>query len=48
MTGFAEIGLPSQAVLPPGTEFLQKPFTRDALIRQIRQVLGTAHAQISN
>jgi FixJ family two-component response regulator len=32
----------SQESLPAGTEFLQKPFTREVLIRRVSQVLDPA------
>jgi two-component system cell cycle sensor histidine kinase/response regulator CckA len=48
MTGHAERGLASQSLLSPGAERLQKPFTRDGLIRHVRQVLDLALMQISN
>jgi two-component system, cell cycle sensor histidine kinase and response regulator CckA len=39
MTGHAGSGSGSQGTLPPGAESIQKPFSRDALIRRIWQVL---------
>jgi len=48
MTGHAQRGTALQASLPPGAESLQKPFSRDALIRQVRQVLDAAPVQVSD
>jgi two-component system, cell cycle sensor histidine kinase and response regulator CckA len=48
VTGHADRGLASQATLPTGAESLQKPFSRDALLRHVRQVLETAPVQVAD
>ena len=48
MTGHAEGGSGSQGTLPVGAEFIQKPFIRDVLIRQVRQILEIASMQVSD
>ena len=39
VSGYTEEGVRKQGVLQPGTEFLEKPFTPDKLLRKIREVL---------
>jgi two-component system, cell cycle sensor histidine kinase and response regulator CckA len=39
MSGYSEEAIAQHGVLNPGTEFLQKPFTTEALIRKVREVL---------
>ena len=39
MSGYADHAMAAQGVLDAGTFFLQKPFTRDALTREVRKVL---------
>ncbi len=41
MTGYARNAIVHQGVLDPGLELLPKPFTPAALVRKIRQVLGS-------
>jgi PAS domain S-box-containing protein len=48
MTGHAERSLGSQGTLPPGAESIQKPFSRDVLVRQVQQILEIASMQISD
>ncbi|HEY2954203.1 MAG TPA: response regulator [Candidatus Eisenbacteria bacterium] len=38
-SGYADQALVHQELLAPGTAFLQKPFTPDALLRKVREVL---------
>ncbi len=45
MSGHTDRGLGAQGTLPPGTLFLQKPFTQDTLIRTVRQALDVAEVQ---
>jgi DNA-binding NtrC family response regulator len=46
MTGHAETDSASQAKLPPETESLQKPFSRDLLLRHVRQLLDGVPVQM--
>jgi CheY-like chemotaxis protein len=39
MSGYSEEAIAQHGVLNPGTEFLQKPFTTEALIRKVREML---------
>jgi len=39
MSGYTDAAIAHQGILPPGTAFLSKPFTPDALARKIREVL---------
>ena len=45
MTGHAERGLVPERALPPGTDSLQKPFRRDALLQKVREMLEPAELQ---
>ena len=40
MSGYTDNRVVQDGALPPGTEFLQKPFTADGLRRKVREVLG--------
>jgi CheY-like chemotaxis protein len=44
VSGYTEEGVRKQGVLQPGTEFLEKPFTPDKLLRKIREVLDAPPA----
>lgn len=39
MSGFTDDAIVHHGVLEPGTEFLEKPFTLNALARKVRQML---------
>jgi DNA-binding response OmpR family regulator len=39
MSGYTEDAIVHHGVLEPGLSFIQKPFTADALVRRIREVL---------
>jgi PAS domain S-box-containing protein len=42
MSGYSEEAIAHHGVLNPGTEFLQKPFTTETLIRKVREMLDAA------
>jgi PAS domain S-box-containing protein len=44
LSGYSEDAILNQGLLEPGTAFLQKPFTADALPRKVREVLDTSRA----
>jgi two-component system cell cycle sensor histidine kinase/response regulator CckA len=39
MSGYTDDAISHHGALEPGTHFLQKPFTADALLRKVREVL---------
>jgi CheY-like chemotaxis protein len=39
MSGYTDAAITQQGILEPGTAFLSKPFTPDALARKLREVL---------
>jgi FixJ family two-component response regulator len=45
ISGTTDDAIHRHRVLAPGTEFLQKPFARDQLVRKVRQVLDAPQAR---
>ncbi|HVD33682.1 MAG TPA: response regulator, partial [Gemmatimonadales bacterium] len=39
MSGYAETTIANNGAMPPGTGFVEKPFTVDALMHELREVL---------
>ena len=44
MSGYTDAAITQQGILDPGTAFLAKPFTPDALARKVREVLDAPEA----
>jgi len=44
MSGYAEPVVAAEAGLPPGAAYLDKPFTLDALVGKVRELLDRARA----
>src|SRR5437879_12723824 len=42
MSGYTDSFIAGHGVLEPGTELLHKPFTEQALLRKVRQILAVA------
>ncbi|HEV8128592.1 MAG TPA: PAS domain S-box protein [Candidatus Eisenbacteria bacterium] len=47
MSGYSDEAVARHGILEPGLAFLQKPFSRDALVRKVRDVLDSAGSHIS-
>jgi PAS domain S-box-containing protein len=46
MSGYSEEAIARHGVVDPGTAFLQKPFTPDALAWRVRDILGAAATEV--
>jgi two-component system cell cycle sensor histidine kinase/response regulator CckA len=46
MSGFTDEAMGLQGVLGPGTQFIQKPFTADALLAKVREAFDRAVARV--
>ena len=47
MSGYSDEAVARHGILEPGLAFLQKPFSRDALVRKVRDVLDSAGSRIA-
>jgi FixJ family two-component response regulator len=47
MSGYSDEAVARHGILEPGLAFLQKPFSRDALVRKVRDVLDSAGSHIA-
>ena len=47
MSGYAEFKSEDRGNLPPDALLLQKPFTRDVLLRQVAEALSASRVEIS-
>jgi PAS domain S-box-containing protein len=46
MSGYTDDSIVNRGTLDPGTAFIQKPFTPDALARKLREVLDSPYASV--
>ena len=44
MSGYTDDAISHHGILEPGTHFMEKPFTSDALLRKVREVIDSAQA----
>ena len=47
MSGYSDEAVARHGILEPGLAFLQKPFSRDVLVRKVREVLDAAGSHIA-
>jgi PAS domain S-box-containing protein len=47
MSGYSDEAVARHGILEPGLAFLQKPFSRDVLVRKVREVLDAAGSHIT-
>jgi FixJ family two-component response regulator len=48
MSGYTDDAIVQHGVLEPGLFFLQKPFTPNALVKKVREVLDTSQQKLSS
>jgi two-component system cell cycle sensor histidine kinase/response regulator CckA len=46
MSGYVEFHSPGHGSLPPDTPILQKPFSNDTLIREVRKALTVSELEV--